>query len=82
MKKKRYLHVDGIKTPIEVVPERTAEESDYVVCVLKSHQAIFDDDEFGICFACEREIRFRPYMPKNPKKICIECLASKLRENV
>jgi hypothetical protein len=49
-------------------------KADYVVCVLKTAPAVFDDDEFGVCSVCNREIRFRPYMPKEPPKICIECL--------
>jgi hypothetical protein len=49
---------------------------EYVVCVLKTTPAVFDDDEFDVCSICKREIRFRPYMPKEPPKICVECLVN------
>ena len=80
MAKETYLNVGGKDIKVQVASDVEAEESDLCVCVLKSTPANFDDDEFGICYICEREVRFRPYMPKKPKKICVQCLEKKLEE--
>lgn len=77
---RKFLKIDGIETKIEVTSTEEAEDAEYVLCVRKNIKSIFDDDEFGLCSICGREIRFRPHMPKKPKKICIECLFEKIKE--
>jgi hypothetical protein len=65
------LTIDGLD--IEIVPYETADRAAYVVCVPWSTPAIFHDDIRGTCVACGVTVRFRPYMPKTPPRICVEC---------
>jgi hypothetical protein len=39
----------------------------------------FDDDEFIECAGCGNRVRFRPYMPKHLKKICIDCVGVEMK---
>ena len=60
---------------IKVVDDDEAEQADFLVCVRSTiHPGYFDDDEFGHCCRCGHEVRFRPHAPKQPKRICMECL--------
>jgi hypothetical protein len=45
-----------------------------VVCLPVSlGRAYFTDDLFGTCHECAQAVRFRPYMPRDAKKICLPC---------
>lgn len=70
--------IDGV--PVEVVSDAIAERADYVVCVPWTTPATFDGDEQGTCVACGVAVRFRPYMPKTPPKICLPCMFGLLRK--
>jgi hypothetical protein len=37
-------------------------------------------NKHGFCSLCSREIIYRPYMPKQPPKVCIECFGRTLGE--
>ena len=62
---------------VEIVSNEAAERADWVICVPWSVPAIYDDDERGECFICGEPVRFRPYMPKTPPKLCLPCLLAK-----
>jgi len=60
--------------PIKIVSEQEAEAVDFVVCMrVGSMESPFDDNVTGVCAHCGHAIFFRPYMPKHPQKICVEC---------
>ena len=59
--------------PIKVVSEAEAETVDFVVCCRVGMATPFDDNVFDVCAHCGHAIFFRPYMPKRPAKICVEC---------
>ena len=65
--------------PIKVVTEQEAEAVDFVVCMREGGFTPFDDNVKGVCAHCGHAIFFRPYMPKTPPKICVEC-ASELAQ--
>lgn len=62
------------KVPITVVSDEEAEEVDAVVCLRAGSPSPFTDNETGVCSQCGHAIFFRPYMPKKPRKICVQCL--------
>jgi hypothetical protein len=52
-----------------------AEKAEFFVCARDRGQRdkVFADNQSGICAHCGHPIYFRPYAPKRPTKICIEC---------
>lgn len=53
--------------------------SDLVVCKrVADGPAYFDDDVIDQCAACGEPVRYRPYMPKEPPKVCIGCVVAYL----
>lgn len=59
---------------IQVVSPSEAEKADYVVCCRLGSPTIFSDNAYGQCTHCGHASFFRPYMPKGPPKICVECM--------
>lgn len=49
------------------------ESADYYVCARATSQAHFTDDLYDFCCECGEKVRYRPYGPRAPKKICLEC---------
>jgi hypothetical protein len=74
VKKPRVMLDMGDGFEIEVVGDAEAEKAVYAVCSPASWPAHFIDDQFGICCACGCAVRFRPYMPVKPAKICVPCI--------
>lgn len=64
---------------IKVVSTDEAEKADYVVCCRLGRPTIFSDNEYGACSHCGHVIFFRPHVPKQPPKICIECCLDGVR---
>ena len=62
--------------PVTVASEEECERADYLVCVPWEGPRYFIDDQKGACCRCFRAVRFRPYAPKKPPKICLECMAT------
>jgi hypothetical protein len=58
---------------IQIVSDEEAEEADVVVCCTADMPSYFDDNVYTTCAECGVEIYHRPYMPKKPRKVCIEC---------
>lgn len=67
--------------PIKVVSNEEAEKAQFVICMRANFplQYPFPDNEKGVCGLCNAEIVFRPYAPKKPMKICMECAVEKLQ---
>jgi hypothetical protein len=49
---------------------------DLVVCMRADGPDYFRDNEFGDCSRCGVRIKFRPYVPKEPPKVCMQCARS------
>jgi hypothetical protein len=60
---------------VEVVSAEDAEKADIVVCMRLGASTPFTDNLVGTCNDCGHPIIFRPYAPKKPTKVCLECLA-------
>ena len=58
---------------IDVVSDAEAETADVYVCATWDGPRYFDDDQRGVCCGCGVAIRFRPYGPKRPPKVCTTC---------
>lgn len=70
------------KIPIRVVSDVEAEKGAYVVCIQAADDpGCFADNLTGICCACGEAVVFRPYMPKQPPKICLQCVGGALSPN-
>lgn len=74
------IMIDGV--PVEVVSDEEANLAAFVVCVRADSPAaeVFDDNETGVCSRCGAAIVFRPYMPKGPPKICLQCAIASARQ--
>jgi hypothetical protein len=60
---------------VEIRDEAECEEAKFVVCV-RAHDdpGTFTDNVHTICTGCGTEIIHRPYAPKTPPKICMDCM--------
>ena len=59
--------------PIELVSPEEAEKATFVVCGTPEYSTM-PDDVHTRCAACDKPIIHRPYAPKTPPKICIQCM--------
>jgi hypothetical protein len=65
---------------VEIDDDGNGEHADAVVCVRLTQPLIMPDNVIGLCAECGEAIQHRPHVPKQPRKICMECalpLASK-----
>lgn len=60
--------------PIKVVSDAEAETAEYAVCLRDGSPTPFTDNLKGECALCAAPIIFRPYIPKKPMKVCLECM--------
>jgi hypothetical protein len=67
--------------PVTIVSDDQAETADYVVCVSWSTPSIFSNDQRATCCACGVAVRHRPYIPKKPAKLCMECCLKMAKAN-
>jgi hypothetical protein len=71
---------------LDVVDQAAAEACDAVVCVRIADMPVghFPDDVIVDCaLGCGFQVRHRPYMPKAPPKVCMQCgldLATAVRQ--
>lgn len=49
------------------------EDATYVVCCRAGVPSPYPDNVSGTCGICAHAVYFRPYMPKTPMRICLEC---------
>ncbi len=66
-----YIQVGNDR--IQVVSDEEAAKADFVVCCTADMPSPFTDNVMATCAFCATAIIHRPYMPKEPLKICIEC---------
>jgi uncharacterized protein (DUF983 family) len=53
---------------------KAPDEIDFVVCMRADEDPqYFTDNLRGVCSRCGAAIIFRPYAPKEPEKICVQC---------
>lgn len=67
--------------PVTVVSDDEANLADFVVCALASTPSPFTDNETGTCSKCGAAIIFRPYIPKGPPRICLQCAMIEVEAN-
>lgn len=64
---------DNRKREIKIVSDAEAETAEIYVCMPWVGPHNYDDDQRGVCVACGVAVRYRPYAPKRPAKVCIDC---------
>lgn len=77
-----YVRIGGFPVRIRVIDRRDipAVDLDYVVCKLwNDGPQEYLDNVRGVCVRCFRDVRHRPHVPPNLKKICVECLPGRLQ---
>ena len=65
------IEIAGV--PVTVASEAECEAVDAVLCVRKGADTPFDNNLEAPCSVCGETVIFRPYAPKTPPKICMEC---------
>ena len=65
------IEINGLKVEVRSVAE--CEDADLVVCADESLSA-FPDNVHTTCAWCTRPIVHRPYVPKRPPKVCLDCM--------
>ena len=65
---------------VRIAPDEELEEASMVVCMPNDSPSYFSDDVYTTCAECGVGIHHRPYMPKKPKKVCIECAVKLMDE--
>lgn len=65
---------------IKVVSSEEAEQADFVVCMREGEgdDRAFIDNVHGVCAECNHAIYFRPYSPKKPPHICLQCALARV----
>ena len=59
---------------IEIDEDGNGEHADVVVCMRLTQPLLMPDNEIGLCSECGEAIQYRPYVPKLPRKMCLECI--------
>lgn len=63
---------------VTIVSDEEAETADCVVCMLADYPTPFSDNVFTVCADCSSAIQHRPYAPKKPRKLCIDCAMARV----
>jgi hypothetical protein len=69
----RWPQVKIAGVNVNVVPDSVAESCDLAICADWDGPRYFPDDVRAVCAGCGKALRHRPYMPKKPMKMCMEC---------
>jgi hypothetical protein len=46
--------------------------ADFIVC-LPAEPLVLPDNVFAVCCHCGRKVQHRPYVPREVRKLCIDC---------
>ena len=65
--------VRGRDLRFEVADVAKMEAANAYVCALWDGPRYFDDDMRGVCVGCGVAVRYRPYGPTRPPKVCMSC---------
>lgn len=63
---------------VQIVSDDEAEQSDFVVCVPADWPTPFSDNLTTTCHDCGCAVVHRPYAPKRPPKICLNCVTARI----
>jgi hypothetical protein len=74
----RKIYIAGV--PVNVVSDEEASQMDFVVCMPLGSPTPFDDNETGACCNCGCAVIFRPYVPKGPPRICLQCAIERVQQ--
>lgn len=55
---------------IKIVKKIDESNTDLIICGEKDH---FGNSKHTFCAECEKKIVYRPYMPEDVKKVCMQC---------
>lgn len=69
----RRVTIDGF--PVEIVTDAEAETADMMICIRWTMPPMYPDNQRGTCSRCGHAVQFRPYAPKRPARVCVNCAA-------
>lgn len=64
---------------VEFVTPEQAEEMDVLVCVPWTTPPLLPDNQRGTCAMCQGRVQLRPYAPKRPMRVCVDCAPGVIR---
>lgn len=64
--------------PVQVVSDAEADACDYLICMPWDDNSPFKDNFRGICCMCGVTVMYRWHAPRQPKRICIQCMTENL----
>jgi hypothetical protein len=67
----KTLHFPGIGTPVNIVTDAEAEQSEWYVC---GSERVLDTNAVAQCSLCGCTVFHSPLGPTKPKKICLKCM--------
>jgi hypothetical protein len=66
------LDIGGLT--VTVATDAECERSSAVVCMKLTVPLIIADNLTGPCADCGDTVQFRPHVPKQPPKVCLDCM--------
>ena len=80
----KYGSLDGedikaLLSDVRVASDEECEKCDWIVCIPWDGPHYFSDDVKDNCAVCNIAVRHRPSAPKQPARICMDCMREKLR---
>lgn len=57
-----------------------ADQDPIVICIRLTRPLQMPDNLIGICAECGETIQHRPHVPKEARKVCVECSVTTLAE--
>lgn len=72
--------LEALLSHVKVVSDAEAEEAEFVICCTTGTPSLFTDNVETVCAFCGTGIFHRPHVPKKPRKVCIECANTHIKE--
>lgn len=78
------IRIPGTGIEAEVVSDEETEKASMTICVRVADMPVghFAGDLFATCSVCGALVRHRPYAPKAPPKVCMQCAAGLIERGV
>jgi hypothetical protein len=67
--------INGV--PVTFATTEEAEGCEFLVCVEWTTPPLFRDNIRSTCGGCGTPLQHRPYAPRKPMRVCVECAISR-----
>jgi hypothetical protein len=64
-----------VEAAMKILCDDAAEACDFVVCIRADAPSPFADNLTGFCCDCGVKVQYRWHMPRQPKRLCLDCFA-------